>query len=295
MSRRIGCSLLILVLCAAPAFAQGKSLGKGRGAKAPVPSPSTSSSPQAPVIPGTGIRNFGVWLDDASFLPKGKGWATFGIGYWRSMFGHQWDLPSMDVAWTIDRRFQMGMTTPISRAVYDDGTVSRGIGDTYVSAKVGLVEPDSSGRKYGIAVIPVVEILSSGSVMEGESRFHWAIPVSAERRFDRFRLYGAGGYFSRGSAFGAGAVEVPLTERIVVTGTLSHTRSLKDDPLSDALELSQNRYDLSGGAMYVLTPTATLFGSVGRTISQADANASSVAISGGVSFGFTTTPTRPRK
>jgi hypothetical protein len=283
--------LLSVVAVATPAFAQGKSLGKGRGAKAPAPAPQSDLA-QAPTIPGTGIRNFGVWLDDASFLPKGKGWATFGIGYWRTMFGHQWDLPSMDAGWTLDRRIQISMATPISRATYDDGTVDRGVGDTYISAKIGLVDPDAGGRNYGFAIAPVVEILSSGSFMEGDSRFHWAIPVTAERRFDSFRIYGAAGYFSRGSVFGAGAVEVPVSDRVVVTGTLSHSRSLEDDPLADALELSKSRYDVSGGAMYVLAPTVTLFGSLGRTVSQQDANAASLAMSAGVSFGFNTVQTR---
>jgi hypothetical protein len=292
---RIGVTLLLMVLIASPAFAQGKSLGKGRGAKPPAPAAPSPDAQQQQTIPGTGVRHFGVWLDDASFLPKGKGWATFGIGYWRSMFGHQWDLPSMDAGWTVDRRFQVGMSTPISRASYDDGTTTRGIGDTYLSAKVGLIDPDTSGRNWGLAVVPVVEILSSGSIMEGDSRYHWAIPVTAERRFERFRVYGAGGYFSRGSVFGAGAVEVPVSSRVVVTGTLSHARSLKDDQLSDALELSKSRYDLAGGAMYVLTPTTTLFGSIGRTISRADANASSIALSGGVSFGFNTGQTQARR
>jgi hypothetical protein len=283
---------LLILSIASPAAAQGKSNGKGRGAKAPPPPVQAESQV---IIPGTGVRNFGVWLDDASFLPKGKGWATFGIGYWRSMFGHQWDLPSMDAGWTLDRRLQVGMSAPISRASYDDGTVSRGIGDTYLSAKVGLIDPDTAGRGFGIAVIPVVEILSSGSIAEGDNRFHWALPVTAERRFERFRVYAAGGYFSRGSVFGAGAVEVPVTERVVLTGTLSHTRSTTEDPLSDALELSKSRYDLNGGAIYVLTPTTTLFGSLGRTISHTDANASSLAISAGVSFGFTTVQTHPRR
>lgn len=292
--RRIGAALLLAVLVASPAFGQGKSLTKGRGAKPAAPTTSAPDAQPQPV-PGTGVRHFGVWLDDASFLPKGKGWATFGIGYWKSMFGHQWDLPSMDVGWTVDRRFQVGMSTPISRASYDDGTTTRGIGDTYVSAKIGLIDPDADARNWGVAVVPVVEILSSGSIMEGDSRYHWAVPVTAERRFEGFRVYAAGGYFSRGSVFGAGAVEVPVSSRVVVTGTLSHARSLKDDPLSDALELSQSRYDVAGGAMYVLTPTTTLFGSVGRTISRADANASSIALSGGVSFGFNTVQTQARR
>lgn len=298
MSRRIGCSLLLAALFVTPAFAQGNSSGKGRGAKAPAPTtqaPAQGQSAPASIIPGTGVRNFGVWLDDASFLPKGKGWMTFGIGYWRSMYGHQWDIPSMDAGWTIDRRLQIGMSTPISRTSFDDGTQSRGIGDTYLSAKVGLLDPETNGRNFGFAVVPVVEILSSGSVLEGDSRFHWALPVTAERRFERFRMYGAAGYFSRGSVFGAGAVEVPVSDRVVVTGVLSHSRSLEDDPLSDALELAKTRYDLNGAALYVLNPTTTLFGTIGRTISRADANASSIAISGGVSFGFTTVQTRRKK
>ncbi|MBI2219604.1 MAG: hypothetical protein HYU53_00150 [Acidobacteria bacterium] len=291
--RRIGATLLLAVLIATPAFAQGKSLGKGRGARPAPAAPSTATPPQA--VAGTGVRHFGVWLDDASFLPKGKGWATFGIGYWKSTFGHQWDLPSMDAGWTVNRRFQIGMSTPISRASYDDGTTTRGIGDTYLSAKVGLIDPDTNARNWGIAVVPVVEILSSGSIMEGDSRYHWAIPVTAERRFEGFRVYGAGGYFSRGSVFGAGAVEVPLSSRIVVTGTLSHARSLKGDPLADALELSKARYDVNGAAMYVLRPTIMLFGTIGRTISRADANASTIAVSGGVSFGFNTVQTQARR
>jgi hypothetical protein len=44
-----------------------------------------------------------------------------------------------------------------------------------------------------------------------------------------------------------------------------------------------------------LTPTTTLFGSIGRTISRADANASSIALSAGVSFGFTTVGTYARR
>lgn len=276
----------LVVLLASPAFGQGK----GRGAKPPKKPSSTQTT-----VPGTGVRQFGIWLDDASILPKGKGWTTFGVGYWRSMYGHQWDMPSLDAGWAMHRRVQFSANAPISHASYTGGYSSRGLGDVYLSAKVGLIDPDAAGRSYGVAVIPVVELLSSGSVPEGESRVHWALPASAEYRFERFRIYGAGGYFSRGSVFGAGAVEVPITARIVATGTLSHARSLKDDPLSDVLKLGRSRYDLSGAVMYVLTDTATVFGSLGRTISQTDANASTLALSGGISFGFNTVQTQQKR
>jgi hypothetical protein len=140
-----------------------------------------------------------------------------------------------------------------------------------------------------------MEILSSGSVVEGDNRVHWAVPVTLERRFAKFRAYGAGGYFSRGSVFAAGAVEVPVHDRIVVTGVLSHSRSLKDDPLSDAMQLSTTRLDLNGSVMYVVTPVISAFGTLGRTISHIDANASMLSVSGGVSFGFNTVQTHRQK
>jgi hypothetical protein len=287
----LACALALFTVT--PLLAQGKSLGKGRGAK---PAATTQQTPGTPAaIPGTGVRHFGSWLDDASFLPKGKGWTTFGIGYWRSMDGHQWDVPSVDAGLAIDRRIHVGISTPFSRASYGDGYSSSGFGDTYLSAKVGVIDPDREGHSFGLAVVPVLEILSSGSVMEGDRRLHWAIPVTAERRFEKFRIYGAGGYFSRGSVFGAGAVEVPVNDRVVATAVLSHSRSLKDDPLSDAMLLSKTRYDLNGSVMYVVSPVVTAFGTLGRTISRTDANASTLAVSGGVSFGFNTVQTHRDK
>jgi hypothetical protein len=277
---------LAAIFAAAPVFAQGNGnafgRSKGRGAKPPA----TSGGDQVPAIPGTGIRNFGIWLDDASLLPQGHGWTTFGVSYWRSIYGHQWDVPSVDAGVAIHRRVQVGLSAPLSYASYNDGYTSRGLGDMYLSTKIGLIDPDEQGRRFGVAVVPVLEVLSSSSVLEGESRLHWAIPVTVERRFDGFRIYGAGGYFSRGAVFGAGAVEVPLTDRIVASGMLSHSRSLEDDALSDALQLTNSRFDLTGGLAYVVTPSVIAYGSVGRTISRADANASSLAVSGGLSFGF---------
>jgi len=291
MLKRAAVSVVLLTFFASPLLAQGKSLGKGRGAK---PS-KQQTTVRMGAIPGTGIRHFGSWLDDASFLPKGKGWTTFGIGYWRSVDGHQWDVPSIDAGMAIDRRIHVGISTPFSRSSYGDGYTSSGFGDTYLSAKVGLIDPDQEGHRFGLAVVPVIEVLSSGSVLEGDSRLHWALPVTLERRFDTFRVYGAGGYFSRGSVFGAGAVEVPINTRMVATGVLSHSRSLKEDPLSDALELSKARFDLNGSVMYVVTPVVTAFGTLGRTISHTDANASTLAVSGGLSFGFNTVQTHRQK
>ena len=274
--RSAAAAALLLFVWASPAAAQGHGRGLGHN-----PSAGAGTG-----VPGTGIRQFGVWLDDATISPPGRGWGTFGIGYAKAPFGHQWDLPSVDAGVGVSPRVQLAVTTPVSKVSYTDGTSNRGLGDTYVAVKLGLLDPTATGRSFGIAVAPVVEFLSAGSVPDGGARFHWALPLALEKRFEKCRAYGTVGYFSRGAVFASGALEVPLNAKITATTALSHSRSLEDDPLSDAQQLARNRWDLSGGAVYFFSPTATFYGSVGRTVSRLDANGSSLTVGAGVSFGF---------
>jgi hypothetical protein len=276
LGRGAASAALLLFLSASPLLAQGhRGLGTTRGHGAP-----------DPAIPGTGVRQFGIWLDDATVSPTGQGWASFGVGYTDAPFGHQWDAPSVDAGLGFLPRVQFAITAPFTKVSYTDGTTTRGLGDIYLSTKVGLLDPTAEGRTFGLAVAPVVEFLSSGSVPEGGSRVHWALPLALEKRFEKSRVYGTIGYFSRGAIYGSAAVEVPVTGRLTATGVLSHSRSLEDDPLSDAQGLSRTRWDLSGGAAYFFSPRATLYASVGRTVSRVDANASSFTAAAGLSFGF---------
>ena len=281
-TRSAASAALLLLLLATPAAAQGRGRGLGHGHGSKEPPPESGEAVPA----GTGVRHFGTWLDDATVQPKGKGWTTVGVGYSRAPFGHQWDAPSVDAGIGVSKRVQFAVTAPFSRVAYTDGSSIRGLGDAYIVTKVGLVDPGASGRSFGLAIAPMLEVLNSGSVPEGERRVYWAIPVTFERRFQGFRAYGTVGYFSRGAAFGSGALEVPVNQKVTVTGALSHSRSLKNDPLSDARQLSRSRWDLTGGATYALTPRATLFGNLGRTISRIDENASSLILGAGVSLGF---------
>jgi len=276
LDRGAAAAALLFFIFASPLLAQGhRGLGTTVGHGAP-----------DPAIPGTGVRQFGIWLEDATVSPTGQGWASFGIGYTDAPFGHQWDAPSVDAGLGLLPRVQFAVTAPFTKVSYTDGTTNRGLGDVYLAAKVGILDPTAEGRSFGIAVAPVVEFLSSGSVPEGDGRVHWALPLALEKRFEKCRTYGTIGYFSRGAIYGSAAVEVPVTGRLTLTGVLSHSRSLEDDPLSDAQGLSRTRSDLSGGAAYFFTPRATLYASMGRTVSRVDANASSFTAAAGVSFGF---------
>src|SRR6185436_18844416 len=75
------------------AAAQGNSQNHGRAARPPASAPAAP----VPVQPaGTGVRNFGAWLDDTSIVDPHTGWAGFSLGYWKSPLGHQIDMPSRD-------------------------------------------------------------------------------------------------------------------------------------------------------------------------------------------------------
>lgn len=278
-------ALLLVLVAAAGAEAQGRGRGLGRG-KNKAPAAGGEAADAFADVPGTGVRQFGAWLDDASIQDRGRGWVGIGVGYWRSTYGHQWDAPSLDAGVGVHRRVQLALSAPVSRISFDDGTGSRGLGDVYLSTKVGLVDPDVPGRHWGLAVAPVLELLNSRSVVEGEKRVHWALPLTFERRFERFRAYGSVGYFSRGAVFGSGALEMPVSNRVTTLVAVTHSRSRAEDPLGDALALSPARTDLGAGAMVALTDVATAYATLGRTISRLDENSTSFAVTAGVSLGF---------
>jgi hypothetical protein len=180
---------------------------------------------------------------------------------------------------------QFGFSVPYYHVNEPGGPVFRGVGDMYLSSKVQLREPSAEHHGLGFAVTPVVAVLSSDPTETGR-RFNWAAPVSVELQRDGWRAFGSAGYFSQGSLFASGALEVAASQRVTITGTLTQSHSTIADEPAATLVLSRTRTDVSGGATFMLNPGVAVFGNVGRTISQQDANAASVVVSGGVSFNF---------
>jgi hypothetical protein len=292
----VTCSIASIVLAGAVtlslphlAAAQGNSQNKnkGRGVQPPA---AAATSPVQPA--GAGIRNFGAWLDDSSIVAPRSGWAGFSIGYYKSTFGRQFDVPSADVGYGLTPRVQVGFSMPYYRASYG-GATAAGLGDAYVNAKVNFVDATKRSRHFGLAVIPVLEILSG--MPDGTGRYSWGLPVSAEIQQGRVRLYGAGGYFSRGAVFGSGAVEWASARGYTVTGTLTDGYSLKTDLFSDALGLNRRRVDASASVSHALTSSIAAYGGVGRTLSRTDANSTRISVSGGVVMMFSSpVPAGPR-
>lgn len=275
----------IVILHAAAAHAQGNGRGNAFGhyksAVSAASNPSTAVA--AASIPGTGVRNFGSWLDDASVMDAGSGYVSIGFGLFKTPVYREIDLPTVDSGVAIHRRVQLGMSVPYYRAAVAGTPVGHGFGDVYVSAKIQLREPAGSGPGFGL--IPMIEVLSVAPP-DGGSRVTWALPASIEFQRRGWRVFGSAGYFSRGAMFGSGAVEIEASDRLWVTGTISQSYSVRHDDLSAALGLNKARTDVSGGVTFALRPDVAIYTSVGRTISARDDNSATLVFTSGLSLGF---------
>lgn len=259
------------------------SVGNGKG---------TAGRTQLPVAPaGGGTANptnllpLVSWLDDAETLSPRSASIGLSVSHSKSLDGHETDAPIVDAAVGITSGVQLSGSLPYYRASYDDGYESTGRGNTYLACKAKLA--DAKNHKVGIAVSPVLEILSDASIADptlGLSRVNWGLPVNFQIGHDRTRGFGSVGYFSRGALFVAAALEHAVSSRATVTGALSHTYATKTSDTSDLEGLSRSRTDASGSIAWHLTEATWLAAGVGRTISSLDQNGSKLSASIGISY-----------
>ena len=276
--RRLQTLTILLALTALPHFAEAQGQGQGRP-KNPQASSDTSTGTGSTSVSTSQFRQFGVWLDDATTRAKGGGNVGFGIGYWRSAGASLVDMPMVDGSYAVTDRFQFGMSVPFYRTE-NAGATLRGVDDMYFSGKIVLIDPALKDARFGVAVIPVLEVLSPGFF---DDRVHWALPVSAEFRASPVRVYGSTGYFSRGALFGAGAVEWTSPAGTSLTFSLTHTVPTAEDTTG----VTGGRSDFSVAVGHSLNAATSVYAGVGRTLSSPDdANKTSLAISGGVSVSF---------
>jgi hypothetical protein len=273
------CAAALLAPLALPHDAAAQGRGRPKHAK----STTTVQEASAGIAPPAGgFRQFGSWLDDASAPTPGEGRTGIGVGYWRMSEGSQVNVPMLDAGYGVNNRLQVSASVPFYRTSVQ-GTTIGGIDDVYLSAKVTAIDPAGNDRQFGVAVSPVLEMLSAGG--EG-GRFHYAIPVSVEIRHQPFRAYGSAGYFSRGAFFTGGALEVVTGGGLVFTGALTHSYSMNEDLASDALGISRTRMDVTGGVGYAVTEAMSGYVSLGRSLTSVEQGGTKLALSGGVSIRF---------
>jgi len=267
-------AVAIVFAIAAPAFAQGNSQGKGHKSSPP----SKNALPTAAVAPVSGASPI-AWLDDATLLPAGSVGLTISAMRWSGSDLSEVDVPVIDAAAAITPRVQIGVSVPRVVGGTDAGGPVGGLGTSYVTGKVALLNETAP---FKLAVSPMIRILGPGAaatLVDGESRMQFGLPVSAEVTRGTTRLYASTGVFTGSAWFVGAGIGAQATDRVGVSAAL--TRSWASAGLDG---VPRNRLELSGGASYLLAPQIAVYGSLGQTIGTTPENGAGTTISGGITF-----------
>jgi hypothetical protein len=285
---------------AAPGTAGAQGNGRPKGPKTqPSPPPgvttTTTTSPSSMVAPaveiggGTGFRQFGTWLEDASAPVRGEGYTNVGVGYWRLAGMTQTNVPMLGAGLGLSDRVGVSATVPFYRTDAG-GTTARGMDDVYLGGTYNVVDPTLTVSEIGLSVGGVVEVLSAGNA---DGRVHFAVPVAIELRRAPFRVYGTAGYFTRGAVFSGGALEWTGPRQFVVSGVLTQSRSIKADMMLDGLAVPRQRADVMAGVAHAIGRSATGYVSIGRSLTSLADGGTSLSLNGGVSLRFSTPRATP--
>lgn len=289
-----------VVLCCASAAAQGnsanapgrnKTRGGGSTAAAAPSRNELASVGVSPVAGATGATPL-AWVDDASLLPAGTVTLSMSAMRWSGSGVSEVDAPIVDAAIGLTPRVQLSASVPrVVGSADPDGAVG-GVGTSFFAAKIAVFEAAQHSIK--VAMTPTMQVLGEGVVAAlepGEGRVRWGLPVSGEISRGSLRLYGGGGYFSPGLWFSGAAVGAQAARNVFVSAGFSRAWRHSDVP---DIPLSQrDRKELSGGVAYVLHPSVTVFGSIGRTIRTLVENGAGTSIVGGASLTFATAASKP--
>lgn len=256
--------------------AQGKGSAPGQAKKSSaaanskIPaSSSASSSTNTPSSSASTVIYYGSWLDDASIVPPGGAWIGLSTGYWKAEALRQIDAPVMSAVVGLNRRLQIGGSVPIYHFRDGTGLSESGIGNIAIYGKALIIDPTSQANGIGVAVAPLVEISSSAP-----DRIGWALPLNVEVRRERIRMYGSGGYFSRGSVFGSFAAEVPAGERVSITGTFGQSFA----------NAGSHQTSLGVSLGLSVSSSSSFYVGLGKSFQPAAAGPGGTSLAGGASF-----------
>jgi hypothetical protein len=243
---------------------------------------SSSGTVASPGPAPTTIRQFGAWLDDASALPRARGYVSIGAGEWRMLSLRQTNVPMLSGGIGITDRLQVAASVPFYHYRFN-GAMARGIDDIYVSAKYNVVDPTLTLSEVGLSISPALEVLSAD--VPG-SRVHLVLPVNLEFRRSPYRVYGSAGYFTRGSVFSGSAIEWRSPKRILLIGAITQSYSVKRDRALDELSVGRHRVDAMVTAVSPVWNRTAVYVSLGRSLSSVNDGGTKLARVAGITFGF---------
>jgi hypothetical protein len=273
--RTVAATAIVAAMVASPALGQGKSQDKKKKT-----SPGTSVLPSAAVTAAEGGRAPFAWIDDASLLAPGAMVVAVSMMRWMGDGVSEAQVPVVDMAVGLTPRVQLALSVPHIMDATATGGASGGLGTTYVSSTVGVLDNAKHGVR--LAVLPTLEILGASVVqVDGvnASRVRWGVPVSLEISRGGGRVYGSSGYFSPGVWFAGGGAGFQPAPRIAISGSFSRAWS----GAGDVAAPSNMRNDVSGGASYAVTPAISIFGSMGHTVATTIENGAGATLGAGIS------------
>jgi hypothetical protein len=281
MSRSsLAVGVLVALAAASPALAQGN--GNGHGHKPSTPPSRNPLAPPAIATSNAGVTPF-AWLEDATVLEPGAVSLAISATRWQGADASEVDAPVVDVAMGLTKRVHLTASVPRVVDSADTGGPVGGVGTSFFSVKVALL--DDPGRGLKLSASTTLEVLGEGvlqSLDAGANRVQVGFPVSAEIDRGPLRLFAGGGYFSRGIWFGGGGMGVRASTRAFVSGSFS--RSWRRADAIDVPLSSRDRNEVSGGVSYALAPQVRVFGSVGHTIATLDENGAGATVGAGIAF-----------
>jgi hypothetical protein len=269
------CALFVLAV-AAPARAQGNSQGKGKGHQSSPPSSSPLLSSAAAAPAASAVVPL-AWVDDATVLPPGTMAVSVSAMRWEGTDVSEVDVPIVGVTMGLAPRVQLGASIPHVVGSDLDGVVG-GVGTSFVSAKIGLLNDTASSVKLAIA--PTLEILGEGALQgltPGTGRTQFGLPAMLEVVQGRARVFASAGFFSQGIWFAGAGAGVQATPRVGVSLAFSRAWSTDGSGV-----IAGDRRELSGGLAFSVRPQVALFGSLGRTVATTDQNGAGTTVSAGV-------------
>ncbi len=279
MLRALGASVALTLALVSPAYAQSNGHGHGHG-----PAPPSRNALSAPVVvsSGTGVTPF-AWLDDATVLEPGNVSIAISAMRWAGSDVSEVDVPIVGLAVGLTDRVHLAASVPHVTGSADAAGPLGGVGTSFFSVKLGVVDDPARGIK--VAVAPTLELLGEGvaqALATDAGRAQFGVPVSVELDRGAYRVFGGAGYFSRGIWFTGGGAGVRATSRVFVSGSFGRSWRGDPDPLVPLSDRARN--ELSGGFSYLLTPHASAFVSLGRTIATLDENGAGTTLAGGIAF-----------
>ena len=279
MQRVAAASVALTLAVVAPLYAQGNGHGRGHGPAAP-----SRNSLAAPAVVSSsgGVTPF-AWLDDATVLEPGSVSIAISAMRWAGSDVSEVDVPIVEFAVGLTDRVHLAASVPHVTGSADAAGPLGGVGTSFFSLKIGVVDNRARGLK--VSVSPTLELLGEGvaqALGTDVGRAQFGVPVSVELDRGAYRLFGGAGYFSRGVWFTGGGAGVRATGRVFVSGSFGRSWRRDDDPLVPLSDRARN--EVSGGVSYLLTPHASAFVSLGRTIATLDENGAGTTLAGGIAF-----------